>query len=64
MQQYLEDRRTWTNEAVHMWIQDAVGLHDGEEEKTQMVWLHLKILWYGRKAILEREEQEASQKKR
>ena len=52
-------RKHETNEAVHMWIQDAVGLHDGEEEKTQISRPSGMA-----KAILEQEEQETSQKKR
>ena len=40
-----------TNEEVRSRIPDANGEHDdphhGEEAATQMVWTHLKILWYG-----------------
>ena len=37
-----------TNEEVHSRIQNASGEHNhGEETETQMVWLYLKILWYG-----------------
>ena len=36
-----------TNEEVRNRIQNAVGMHDGKETETQMVWPHHKILRHG-----------------
>ena len=37
-----------TNEEVRKRIQNATGVHDGEETETQMIWPHLKIFWHGK----------------
>ena len=58
-----------TNEEVRNRIQNAIGVHgeQGKETEIQMVWPHLKILWYGEDNSAgdsERSKKERKKKKR